>query len=99
MVHTYHPSLTGYDKRQIFHDRCKECERRGGNVGLALKFMDDDVFARAWKRAFNWQASNGDREAVGSVSNAERPLLESLWFVQLQLAKREFPLDGNMPRR
>ena len=29
MSHDYHDALPGYDSRQLLHDGCGECERRG----------------------------------------------------------------------
>jgi hypothetical protein len=98
MVHALHDKLPGYDERQIFHDGCKECERRGNDLRLAMQFMDSQVFTRAWERAFYYHAPGMDRSNL-AISSAEEPLLAVLWYVQLQLADRGLPLDGKPPRR
>jgi hypothetical protein len=97
MMHDYHPSLEGYNERQILHDGCSECERRGKDVVVALAHMDDNTFARAWERAYNWQASQGDMSKVGRISRAEIPLLRTLWQFQVMLERRGVPLTGTLP--
>lgn len=75
-MHDYHPGLPGYSPDQILHDGCPECERRGADVELALAYMDDPTFARAWQRAIDWERPMRD------VSSAEAPLLRVLLAVR-----------------
>jgi hypothetical protein len=97
MSHDYHEGLENYDARQILHDCCKECEHRGKDLVMALAHMDNNTFAKAWKRSYDWLASTGDYDAVGPVSFAEVDLLNVLWGVQVQLERRGVPLTGQPP--
>ena len=97
MSHDYHEGLDCYDARQILHDHCTECEARGKDLTMALAHLDNERFAKAWKRAYDWLGSNGDHEAVGPVSFAEVELLNVLWGVQVVFERLGIPLDGQVP--
>ena len=84
-AHTYHNDLPGYDERQILHDGCPECERRGGDPRLALSHMDNEVFRRALARAVEWQSSSYSGRLA--ISAAEAPLLEVIWSVALHMER------------
>lgn len=85
MVHDPHEMLPGYDPRQILVDGCQECEHRAQRLGLAFGNMSSGTFAKSWRRAAAW---NLDRvEEVGSISRAERPLLDAVWMMQIQLER------------
>jgi hypothetical protein len=93
-MHNYHDALPGFDERQIWFDGCAECEWRGKNVVDSLGSLDRERFARAWKRAADW---NRDVE-IGPVSKAERPLLHVLWRFQVAL-QQQIGLDiGELPK-
>lgn len=96
MPHAFHDRLEGYDPRQILHDHCGECEARGRDLRSALAHMDTETFTRAWRRAFDINASNGSHD-VGRESHAEADLLLVLFAVQVELQRRGVPLDGNVP--
>jgi hypothetical protein len=96
MSHVCHTALPGYDEHQILHDGCPECEHRGKDVVAALIHLDVGNFERAWRRAYDLEASGGDRSAI-KVSRTEKPLLEVLWFMQVQLERQGFPLNGAVP--
>jgi hypothetical protein len=98
VTHTYHDALPGFDDRQILHDGCHECEDRGKDLRSALAHMDSVTFRRAWKRAFDLWASDGDHAAVGHASDTEQKLLEVLWGIQVHLQREGYTLDGNLPR-
>lgn len=93
MAHDYHDGLPGYSPAQILHDGCGECEARGRNLSLAIGSMDKGRFALAWRRAADWNLTVG---VVGDVSQAERPLLEALWAIQLRLENYGIPI-GELP--
>ena len=97
MSHLYHEGLKGFDARQILHDHCPECEARGKDLPNALAHLDNDRFRKAWRRAYDWEASSGDYDAVGPVSFAEVELLKVLWGVQVLLERLGTPLDGEVP--
>jgi hypothetical protein len=97
MTHTYHEKLPGFDERQILHDGCDECTERGKDIRSALAHMDEHQFHRAWRRAFDLMASAGDHAAVGRVSEAEYPLLQILWGVQVHLQRNGVTLNGEVP--
>ena len=82
-MHSYHNGLAGYAPEQIFHDGCPECERRGADPITALDYMDRPTFARAWRRAWQWNATA--ERAPGGISAAEAPVLRVLWAVQSRL--------------
>lgn len=86
-MHDYHDVLPGYDERQIWHDGCGECEDRGERV--AIDKLDHNNFARAWKRAAEW---NQHGSAGLAISRAEAPLLRVLWLVQVQLERQGWPI-------
>jgi hypothetical protein len=73
MMHDMHESLPGFSPKQIFHDGCDECERRGADVELALAHMDTQTFRSAWMRAHEW-----GKGRVTDVSHAEAPVLRLL---------------------
>jgi hypothetical protein len=98
MAHSFHDGLPGYDERQILHDGCAECEHRGKDLVSALAHMDKFTFARAWRRAYDWQASNGGGyEATGNISHAEYTLLKVLWGMMVTFERFGQPLDGRVP--
>lgn len=97
MVHDNHASLLRYDPRQILVDGCRECEQRAQEVDVAISLLDTERFAQAWRRAYDFEAANGNWQAVGPVSNTERRLLGVLWVVQLQLQRAGGRLDGTVP--
>lgn len=92
MSHDYHESLPGFSPAQVLHDGCGECEARGANVSRAINALDSGNFARAWERATAWNRGGGPSD----ISMTERPLLNTLWSLQLQLEKRGVPI-GEMP--
>ena len=96
MTHAFHDRLEGYDPRQILHDGCPECEGRGKDLRSAFAHMDTETFARAWQRAFDLNASNGNHD-VGRESAAEADLLLVIYAIQVNLERRGFPLDGRVP--
>ena len=83
MTHAYHDNLPGYDSRQVFKSGCRECELKG-SLPEAMCHLDEERFAYAWKRAADW---NRDSSTIGPVSDAERPLLETLWSIQVMLQR------------
>jgi hypothetical protein len=90
MTHAYHDALRGYDDRQIWYDDCEECEERGQQLPYSLGMLDNERFARAWQRADDW---NHDRfEVTGRISIAERPLLETLWAMQIAFQRLHWTL-------
>lgn len=97
MSHTFHEGLEGYDARQILHDGCDECEYRGADLRAAFAHMDPTTFNRAWRRAFDMNASNGDHGNVGRESRCEANLLHVLFAIQVEFERRGIPLDGNVP--
>jgi len=82
-VHDYHEAQPGYSASQILHDGCGECEARGKDVSRAIGSMDKGRFALAWRRAADW--NTGSPGFAYDVSQAERPVLDALWAVQLKL--------------
>ena len=86
-MHSYHDDLPGFDKRQILHDGCPECEHRGENPRKALAHMDNPTFRRALARAIDWQSSTGAGGAALRISGAEARVLEILWIVALSMAR------------
>ena len=96
MTHSFHGALEGYDARQILVDGCHECEERGRDLRSAFAHMDTETFTRAWRRAFDINASNGSHD-VGRESHAEAELLLVLYAIQVELQRRGIPLDGNVP--
>lgn len=91
-MHDHHPSLLGYDRRQILFDGCQECEARGKDVRKAIVHLDGDNFVRAWKRAADWERD----VPIGRVSAAERGLLDVLFAIQVTLEQRGIPV-GTVP--
>lgn len=90
-MHDYHEGQPGYSPAQILKDGCGECAERGANVHLAIASLDPHNFARAWRRAADW-----NRSGMADISEAEAPLLSALWALQLQLERRGFPI-GECP--
>jgi hypothetical protein len=90
-MHDYHESLPGYSPDQILHSGCGECAERSADLPLAIRSLDNLSFARAWKRAADW-----NRSLLDDVSRAEAPLLSVLWALQCRLEDRGFPI-GECP--
>jgi hypothetical protein len=91
MSHIYHEDLPGYHPDQILHDGCPECEYRASRGSHGLTELDTESFARAWKRAAQWNQGGLDNVAL-----AERSLLSALWAVQVQLERLGVPI-GTLP--
>ena len=91
MTHSYHEGQPGYSPAQILHDGCAECARRGGDVSLGIASLDPQNFTRAWERATAWNFGG-----LGDLSEAEMPLLRTLWAVQLQFERLGVPI-GELP--
>ena len=85
MSHDYHDGLPGYDKTQILHDGCAECEARSNSRNHGIAQLDRHNFYRAWRRAAEWNEGSLDNR---TISAAEVPMLDVLWAVQLQLEHR-----------
>jgi hypothetical protein len=85
MSHDYHEGPPRFDDAQILHDGCRECESRSVSRSHGISNLDHHNFVLAWRRAANW-----NQGLLGSsvVSNAERPMLDVLWAVQVQLEKQ-----------
>jgi hypothetical protein len=81
VTHDYHEGLPGFSEAQILHDGCGECELRGRDLSLSIGSMDRGRFALAWRRAADWNRTTDIRD----VSQAERPLLEALWAIQVRM--------------
>jgi hypothetical protein len=91
MSHDYHVSLPGYSEAQILHDGCGECEARSASLSDAIARLDHANFIRAWMRATQW-----NRDGLSDLSQAERPLLSTLWAIQLQFERLGVPI-GTLP--
>ena len=93
MIHDPHESLPGYDERQLWISGCLECENRSKTLPASLALLDGHNFARAWRRAADWNRG----QEVGPVSTAEIPLLNLLWAMQVMF-ERECGLPlGELP--
>lgn len=92
-AHAPHESLPGYDPAQILHDGCEECESRAASRSHGLSYLDQGRFARAWKRAGDW-----NRDGLSGVAKAEVPLLDVLWAMQVQLENLGWTI-GELPRQ
>ena len=92
MSHDPHHALAGWHPARILHDGCTECEVRGTSRDLGISALDNETFARAWKRAAAWNRDELER----GVSRAETPMLDALWAVQVQLERRGVPI-GEVP--
>ena len=86
MTHDCHTDLPGYDERQLFVSGCRECERRGASLRLALSHMDGATFGHAWRRAANW-GRYGECEATGPFSSVEVDVLDALWTIEVMLER------------
>lgn len=92
MSHSYHEGQPGYSPAQILHDGCGECAERGSHVSLGIASLDARNFARAWRRAADW-----NRSGMADISEAEVNLLNVMWALQLQLERIGWPI-GELPR-
>ena len=96
--HDYHESLEGYDPRQVWHDGCGECERRGATVPYSVRHLDDSNMVRAWDRTQAW--TSDDWSDLGSLSQAEMPLLRFLEDVNLMSRRLAvLGVDTSLSRR
>lgn len=83
MSHDWHENLPGYNPDHILHDGCNECEQRSARRDHGISSLDPANFRRAWARAAQW-----NEQGLPSISDAETPLLDVLWAVQVQLQHR-----------
>jgi hypothetical protein len=91
MSHNHHQSLPGYSPNQILIDGCAECEHRSARPDHGLNNLNPQNFERAWYRA-----ARSGKEGLPDASMADRPLLNLLWAVQVQLERRGVPI-GYIP--
>ena len=85
MIHDYHEALPGFSPSQILHDGCGECESRSNRISA----LDGQTFEEAWVRATRFQIYG-----VPDLSKAERPLLETLIAIQIQLERKGVPFGA-----
>ena len=93
MTHSFHEGGPGYSPAQVLHDGCRECSYRAAHHDRGISSLDRTSFARAWRRAADWNRMGG---GLDDVSEAEAPLLSVLWAVQLQLEATGWPI-GELP--
>jgi hypothetical protein len=91
-AHDYHDELDGYHRDQVLHAGCAECEERSAKPWVALSYMDNETFARAWRRAAAWESGTGSGDM--HISAAEIPLLETLWALQVILERFGVPIGA-----
>lgn len=94
-MHTNHTSLPGYDERQLLHDGCPECEKRGSEPETAILHLDALNFRRAWARAAAWHTSRAS--SYGEIAACEVPMLRSLWAVQVMFERLYGQPLGELP--
>ena len=75
-MHDYHDALPRYDSAQILYDGCAECEQRSESRNHGISYLDRQNFARAWRRAAEWN----DR-GLPNISHVEVSLLDVFWAV------------------
>jgi hypothetical protein len=90
-AHDYHEEGPGYSPNQVLHDGCSECAQRGQDVSLGIASMDARNFARAWRRAADW-----NMQGLPDVAENEVQLLRVLWTIQLRLESYGVPI-GTLP--
>jgi hypothetical protein len=93
--HASHPSLPGYDPFQIWCDGCQECELRSRALPMSMMELDAQRYREAWMRAFWWQH---DDDTSLHLSQAEMPLLKTLWAMQVALERFFGWPVGSMPQ-
>lgn len=80
--HDYHEKLDGFSPDQILIDHCGECESRSVRADHGISSLDVHNFARAVERARAWNT-----HGLADISDAEVPLLTTLWSVWLQFER------------
>lgn len=95
MTHANHPSLPGFDPRQLLVDGCPECEERGSDYVTAICHLDGVRFRAAWERAAAWQSTDSS-EAL-AIAVAEVPMLRALWAVQVMFERLYRVPLGELP--
>lgn len=83
MSHDYHDALPGFHADQILVDGCGECEARSERPDHGISTLDTNNFARAVHRA-----REREYRGLDNLSEAEHPLLSTLWSVWMQLERR-----------
>jgi hypothetical protein len=97
-IHEPHEILLGYNPLSIWHSGCQECESRGADPANNLGTLDADRFARAWHRSAAWNGVAAFRdEELGEISEAEGPLLNLLWRLQVALERNCGLPIGELP--
>jgi hypothetical protein len=92
-AHAHHEAQPRYSPAQVLHDGCTECCYRASCRDHGIASLDPAAFARAWRRAADWNRMGG---GLDDVADAEVPLLSVLWPVQLQLEAVGWPI-GELP--
>jgi len=90
-MHDYHEQLPGFSPNQLLHDGCEECETRAAGPSHGIANLDRTNFVLAWHRATEW-----NRSGLPDLANAERPMLNAIWAIQLQLERYGTPI-GSLP--
>jgi hypothetical protein len=96
MTHDNHEALPGYDARQIWHDGCSECEFRSKYLPGTMTALDNETFRLAWQRAAD--ANRDQNGTTGKISQAELPLLDLLWTLQVVFERCAGIEIGRLPR-
>ena len=91
MMHNSHETMPGFHPEQIWVDGCPECEHRAAAMPDSIGQLDTGNFARAWRRAGIYRD-----DVDAHVSNAERPLLDTIRAVQLQLLRSSAMVPGEL---
>lgn len=89
-VHDDHEGLAGFDDRQILHDGCTECERRGRDVLVALGAMGHAQFAATARRAVIYRSGSSSARDELCVARSERYLLDVVGTVITKLVSAPF---------
>lgn len=91
MSHSWHEGQPGYSPAQILHPDCAECEFRSRNIHVAIAHLDQFSFMSAWVRAAEF-----GRGELTDTTEAEGPLLDALFAVQIQMERLGVPI-GTLP--
>lgn len=80
MSHSYHPSLDGYDERNVLHDGCPECDRRAADPLRGVLELDEFNRLKLWRDMR--RAKFGESEPLGrNTSRNDWELIDALYLI------------------
>lgn len=91
MSHSLHSKLPGFDRANVLHDGCPECEHRAQDPLEGLLKLDRQNIDQLWQdmRDIKWSGGKGPTR---NYSECDLKLIQTLYLIGV-LAERTLGLD------